>query len=601
MNQEKKKKQDLGIFYTRPEIVDFIYDILLLWKDKEDKEHRRWESHKPKHYPSVIDPACGEGVFLKKAVEKGFTKADWIFGLDIDEAVVKKWPEISLLNAFEGNDNKLQAHFFHQNGLKRIEWDQHEREYFGKIKKDDIGKEQFNLVVGNPPYGGTGLEKEEFDDALIEHLADYNILPSELRQELEGKSKLGAFDFFEKGKSKSIDPKVRDRLKSFPIEVLFLDRFIQLCKLGGWVAIIIPDGILTNSNLHYVRKYIAENAKVEAIISLPRDAFKHVGTTAKTSILFLSRQRVEDQNYPVFLASLERMENGHLSEIFAHYKEFHMKQSLNKEKKVYTNDFVMIRTDKTLKEMMEEKPFCRWDVNYYHPQWHNLINELKESAIKTKFLKDVFSNTDEWLIATDHVRASRSEYEGDKYTIEYYTPAGFYFTGYDIYKIPRCSKNAYDRMKRAQVYRNDVLLGGFGMGPTGKSVVLLHTPAEKAIVGNIFILRTNAHYNALVLDTFFKCKYGQAQFNKYKTGVAFNSLSNDEIRYLIVPDFPKKIIMHIEAEYKKMSVFHDKAMAAKAKGDESGYKKNNEIAETMLKDLIAKTEAVIRGEREDVV
>ena len=63
---EKKRKQDLGIFYTRPEIVDFIYDILLVWKEKEDKEKKRWESHKPKHYPSVIDPACGEGIFVKR-------------------------------------------------------------------------------------------------------------------------------------------------------------------------------------------------------------------------------------------------------------------------------------------------------------------------------------------------------------------------------------------------------------------------------------------------------------------------------------------------------------------------------------------------------
>ena len=41
-------------------------------------------------------------------------------------------------------------------------------------------------------------------------------------------------------------------------------------------------------------------------------------------------------------------------------------------------------------------------------------------------------------------------------------------------------------------------------------------------------------------------------------------------------------------------------MEAKAKGDEAGYKKNIETAEAMLKDLIARTEAVIRGEREDV-
>ena len=34
----KKRKQDLGIFYTPQEVVDFIYDILNIWKNKEDKE-----------------------------------------------------------------------------------------------------------------------------------------------------------------------------------------------------------------------------------------------------------------------------------------------------------------------------------------------------------------------------------------------------------------------------------------------------------------------------------------------------------------------------------------------------------------------------------
>ena len=599
MTHDKKKKQDLGIFYTREDIAEFVFDIILLWKKREDREQKRWESHKPKHYPSVIDPTCGEGIFLKKAVEKGFTMPDWIFGLDIDEAVVKKWPDISLLEAFRRDKEKLNAHFFHQNGLNRIQWNQHKKQYYGKLKKQDIENEQFNLVVGNPPYGGVGLETEEFNDDLIVQLENYNILPAEIKKEIVFKSKQDTLNFFDAGKSKTINQKTKDRLKSFPIEVLFIDRFIQLAKPGGWVAIIIPDGILSNSNLHYVRQYIADNAKIEAIVSLPRDAFKHVGTSAKTSILFLKKQKTDNLNYPVFLASLERLENGYLTEILSQYKEFYMKQTLSKDKKVYFNDFVMARVDKTIKEMMAEKPFCRWDINYYLPQWADLISELKKGFIEVKFLKDCFGDN-EWLIATDHVRASKGEHEGDKYPIEYYSPARFNFTGYDIYNIPHCSKNAYERMKRAQVYQYDMLLGGFGMGPTGKSVLLLHKPADKAIVGNIFILRTGNHYSPFVLDTFFKCKYGQAQFNRYKTGVAFNSLSNDEIRYLIVPVFSDLTIKHIEAEYKKMASFHDKAMEAKAKGDGAGYKKNLETAETMLKDLITRTEAVIRGEREDV-
>lgn len=333
MTHDKKKKQDLGIFYTREDIAEFVFDIILLWKEKEDREHKRWEAHKPKHYPSVIDPTCGEGIFLKKAVEKGFTKPDWIFGMDIDEAVVKKWPEINLLKAFEGDEEKLKAHFFHQNGLKRIQWNQHKSEYHKKLKKEDMENEQFDLAVGNPPYGGLGLETEEFDDELIVQLANYNILPADIKKEIDYKGRQqGVLDLFDIGKSREISQKVKDRLKSFPIEVLFIDRFIQLAKPGGWVAVVIPDGILSNSNLHYVRQYIADKAKVEAIVSLPRDAFKHVGTSAKTSILFLKKHPSSPPlakgdsggfNYPVFLACLYKMEGPGLRQIFEQYKEFY--------------------------------------------------------------------------------------------------------------------------------------------------------------------------------------------------------------------------------------------------------------------------------------
>ena len=90
-------------------------------------------------------------------------------------------------------------------------------------------------------------------------------------------------------------------------------------------AIIIPDGILANSNLHYVRQYIAENTKVNAIISLPRDTFKQMGTSAKTSIMFLtkSKDKIRDTNYPVFLASAQRIE--YLEKIYPIFKEVYIK------------------------------------------------------------------------------------------------------------------------------------------------------------------------------------------------------------------------------------------------------------------------------------
>ena len=594
MTHDKKKRQDLGIFYTREEIVEFIYDILLLWKEREDREHKRWESHRPKHYPSVIDPACGEGIFLKKAVEKGFTMPDWIFGLDIDEAVVKKWPDISLLEAFRRDKEKLNAHFFHQNGLNRIQWNQHKKQYYGKLKKSDIENEQFNLVVGNPPYGGMGLEKEEFNDALIEQLANYNILPSELKKELDAKNKHGVLDLFEKGKSKSIDSKVKDRLKSFPIEVLFIDRFIQLAKPGGWIAIIIPDGILSNSNLHYVRQYIADNAKVEAIVSLPRDAFKHVGTSAKTSILFLKKQKTDNLNYPVFLASLERLENGYLTEILSQYKEFYMKLTLSKDKKVYFNDYVMVRVDKTLKEMMDEKPSNRWDAGYWQPQFTIADDTFKKIKHPIKCIEDF-----EIHLTYGPIVVGR-KFTPQKKGVLILNQTEITFTGLDSSSPVFASQDSPWVIERALVKKNDLILARSGVGGVGKNKIAIIDKDINACVGCFVDILRLEGINPYYVITFWKGLYGWTQIQKIINGVGTVNINFDEIKSIKIPVIPAPVQSYIEAEYKKMAVYHDNAMEAKAKGDEAGYKKNIETAEAMLKDLIARTEAVIRGEREDV-
>jgi len=321
MKNNQNKQKDLGIFYTSPSVVNFIFDILNILKNKDDKETGRWLTRKPLHYPSIIDPACGEGIFLKKALEKKFTKPDWIFGLDIDEEIVKKWPEINLLNEFNGNKEKLYSHFFHQDGLDKIHWEQHKPEYYGKLKKEDINKEQFDTVVGNPPYGGIGIQENQLKDSVIENLSQFNLITKEVKKELNSTQE----GLFQEQKQNSLKKEFKNRLKSFPIEILFLEKFIRLTKPNGWIAVIIPDGILANSSLHYVREFIVEKTVVIAIISLPRGTFKEAGTNAKTSILILKKKKEKDNNlnYPVFLSNMEKLSQDIFDTIINSFKKFY--------------------------------------------------------------------------------------------------------------------------------------------------------------------------------------------------------------------------------------------------------------------------------------
>src|SRR3989344_5229005 len=327
MTQDRQKKQDLGIFYTPLAVAHFIFDILSTWKDREDKKTKRWQSRKPQHFPSVIDPAVGEGIFLKTAVERGFTKPEWIFGLDIDENAVQKWKEINLLKQFGGNEDELDAHFFHQNGLEPIQWEQHASTYNSKLKKEDMKKQQFNAVVGNPPYGGIGVDlKSPGSMRLLEALRKYEIFGWKLNAKAEQvsttASMFGESDFAETTNYTAHADDVVRLAEGMPIEVLFVERFIQLAKPGGWIAVVIPDGILSNSNAHYVRDFIAAKSKVEAVVSLPRETFKQTGTSAKTSILFL-RKLTENESppldHPVFLATADKISKDDFQNITKDY------------------------------------------------------------------------------------------------------------------------------------------------------------------------------------------------------------------------------------------------------------------------------------------
>lgn len=330
VKKKNNKKQELGIYYTPEVVVEFIFNILKTLKNKEDKETHRWQSRKPwAHFPAVIDPACGEGIFLKKAVESGFTgyhpkyRVPYIFGVDLDKSVVEKWEEISILGLFHGNRQAMRTHFYHQNGLENLP----PRVLLYKTG----GLRKYDAVVGNPPYGGIGV-----DISKEEHISLYNALRQFEIYHYRGKrgekraSQMALVGDAVVGVSaigKGSDISVKEAT-SVSIEILFIERFLQLCRPGGWIAIIIPDGILANSTYNYVRRFIAERTKILAIVSLPRKTFKQVGTTAKTSILFLQKARdklLRDPkawDYPVFLATINKVEKESFDIMVREFRSF---------------------------------------------------------------------------------------------------------------------------------------------------------------------------------------------------------------------------------------------------------------------------------------
>ena len=128
----------------------------------------------------------------------------------------------------------------------------------------------FDLAIGNPPFSAqTNLEKRP------EVLRGYDLGDGRPQQCLE---------------------------------LLFLELFLRLVRPGGHIAIVLPDGPLSNRPFAYVRRWLLDRAQIEAIISLPRGIFS--STAAKTNIVIAKKQVLsgEPHREPTWLWACEALE-----------------------------------------------------------------------------------------------------------------------------------------------------------------------------------------------------------------------------------------------------------------------------------------------------
>lgn len=88
-------------------------------------------------------------------------------------------------------------------------------------------------------------------------------------------------------------------------DILFIERNLEFIKSGGRLAIVLPQGRFNNTSDKNIREFIANKARIIAVVGLHVNTFKpHTGT--KTSVLFLQKWDEElcpkQENYPIFFA-----------------------------------------------------------------------------------------------------------------------------------------------------------------------------------------------------------------------------------------------------------------------------------------------------------
>ncbi len=246
----------MGQYFTPRPIVEFCVKMV-----------------NPKQEDKVIDPSCGSGGFLLYAMDevRAFAESSYdefeaythwhgfaekkLFGIEINDQIARVC-KMNMIIHDDGHTNII--------GFDALS----DFEKFQKIN-DEFKPESFDLVLSNPPFGATIKKKES--------------------------SYLKNFDL---GRNEDAERKTQ---KS---EILFIERCIKFAKpKTGKIAIVVPEGVMTNTSLQYVRDYILKHCELLASISLPESAFSHFGAGIKSSLLFLrkkdKREKLDD--YLVFM------------------------------------------------------------------------------------------------------------------------------------------------------------------------------------------------------------------------------------------------------------------------------------------------------------
>jgi len=210
-----------GQFRTPGQIIDMIVELM-----------------KPTPEDIIVDPAAGTAGFLVSAsqyLRKNHNDMFFVQGL-------RDHFNHDMFHGFEIDSTMLRIGAMN---MMLHDVDNPNITYRDSLSEQNREREQYTLVLANPPFKGS-LDEESVSDDLLKIT------------------------------------------KTKRTELLFVGLFIRLLKKGGRGATIVPDGVLFGaSNAHKaIRKELIENHKLEAVISMPSGIFKPYAGVSTGVLIF---------------------------------------------------------------------------------------------------------------------------------------------------------------------------------------------------------------------------------------------------------------------------------------------------------------------------
>ncbi len=303
----KTFRGELGQFFTPRTIVDFIVDVL----DPQEGE-------------IICDPCCGSGGFLIKAfeyvrakIENEIHQAKEKIKTTYYDAAYEKLSDKKKAEVDETvNDlfHKLNAELDINNPKSRIRTlsydcifgtdanprmsrtakmnmimhgDGHGGVHHndGLLNVNGIFENRFDVILTNPPFGSrvekslkiTEADKYTDQERIRKYQKRYGKAYDEALKQVNDNIDKPLLDLYETGSMSTLT------------EVLFTERCLNLLKPGGRMGIVLPEGVLNNTNLQKIRDFVESKAKILLITSIPQDVFIASGATVKPSLLFFKK------------------------------------------------------------------------------------------------------------------------------------------------------------------------------------------------------------------------------------------------------------------------------------------------------------------------
>ncbi len=299
--------ENVKLFNSNLQVIDEAFEYLSVEVGKGKKGQYFTPRHDIDMCVKMLNPTLDEYVIDTAAGSCGFTvhtifhvwgneftangPASWqaeyarerVFAIDFDARSIKIAKALNLI-AGDGRTNVYRANTLDPRGwpdevkvglrprlarfprdAERDRWNRENFRYFA-----------FDVLLTNPPFAG------DIKDSRILH-----------QYELAKKPKGGKWQ------------------TKVGRDILFIERNLDFLRPGGRMAIVLPQGRFNNTSDKPIRDYIAQRARILAVVGLHGNTFKpHTGT--KTSILFLQKWNEDPdagplcprcEDYPIFFAT----------------------------------------------------------------------------------------------------------------------------------------------------------------------------------------------------------------------------------------------------------------------------------------------------------